>query len=57
MIRTVQDAPAIVAFVEFNNVTEEHLEEEKEASKIFVSECLPRFMYPSLIVLSTAILA
>lgn len=49
VIRTVQDAPAIVAFVEFNNVAEEHLEEEKEALKIFVSERLPRFMYPSLI--------
>jgi len=49
VIRTVQDAPAIVAFVEFNNVAEGHLEEEKEALKVFVSERLPRFMYPSLI--------
>ena len=49
VIRTVQDAPAIVVFVEFNDVSEEHLEEEKEALKVFVSERLPRFMYPSLI--------
>ena len=49
IIRTVQDVPAIVAFVEFNDVSEEHLEEEREALKVFVSERLPRFMYPSLI--------
>ncbi|KAL4075275.1 hypothetical protein V8B97DRAFT_2022271 [Scleroderma yunnanense] len=49
VIRTVQDAPAVVAFVEFNNMAEEQLEEEKEALKVFVAERLPRFMYPSLI--------
>ena len=46
VIHTVQDAHAIVAFVDFNDVLEEHLEEEKEALKVFFSERLPRFMYP-----------
>ncbi|KAI6009612.1 putative nonribosomal peptide synthetase [Pisolithus orientalis] len=49
VIRTVQDAPAIVAFVELKNVADGQLEEEKEALKVFVAERLPRFMYPSLI--------
>jgi acyl-coenzyme A synthetase/AMP-(fatty) acid ligase len=49
VIRTVQDAPAIVAFVEFKQEAHAQLEDEKEALKIFVAERLPRFMYPSLI--------
>ncbi|KAI5993419.1 hypothetical protein EDC04DRAFT_1271012 [Pisolithus marmoratus] len=49
VIRTVQDAPAIVAFVELKDVAEDQLEEEREALKVFVAERLPRFMYPSLI--------
>ncbi|KAG6330816.1 hypothetical protein ID866_8274 [Astraeus odoratus] len=49
VIRAVQDAPAIVAFVEMCGVAAEQLEEEKEALKIFVAEHLPRFMCPSLI--------
>ncbi|EGO03426.1 hypothetical protein SERLA73DRAFT_101532 [Serpula lacrymans var. lacrymans S7.3] len=49
VIRTVQDTPAIVAFVEFKQQAHEQLEEEKEGLRIFVSERLPRFMYPSLI--------
>ncbi|KIK92693.1 hypothetical protein PAXRUDRAFT_146735 [Paxillus rubicundulus Ve08.2h10] len=49
VIRTVQDAPAIVAFVEFKPEVYAQLEDEKETLKIFVAERLPRFMYPSLI--------
>ncbi|EGN96334.1 hypothetical protein SERLA73DRAFT_9930, partial [Serpula lacrymans var. lacrymans S7.3] len=49
VIRSVQDAPAIVAFVEFKQEAQENLEDEKEGLKLFVSERLPRFMYPSLI--------
>ncbi|EIW85840.1 hypothetical protein CONPUDRAFT_80229 [Coniophora puteana RWD-64-598 SS2] len=49
VIRTVQDAPAIVAFVEFKQEVAERVDDEKEGLKIFVSERLPRFMYPSLI--------
>ena len=46
VIRTVQDPPAIVAFVEFNDVLGEHLGEEKQALKAFFSVRLPWFMYP-----------
>lgn len=49
VIRTVQGAPAIVAFVEFKAEAQTQLEDHKEALKIFVAERLPRFMYPSLI--------
>ncbi|KIJ63457.1 polyketide synthetase [Hydnomerulius pinastri MD-312] len=49
IIRTVQDAPAIVAFVEFKSGLQAQLEEQKEALKVFVAERLPRFMYPSLV--------
>ncbi|KIJ63455.1 polyketide synthetase [Hydnomerulius pinastri MD-312] len=49
VIRTVQDAPAIVAFVEFKKEALDKTDEDKEALKIFVAERLPRFMYPSLI--------
>lgn len=49
VIRTVQDAPAIVAFVEFKAEAQSLLEDHKEALKIFAAERLPRFMYPSLI--------
>lgn len=49
VIRTVQDAPAIVAFVEFKAEAQSQLDDHKEALKIFVAERLPRFMYPSLI--------
>ena len=45
VIRTVQDPPAIVAFVEFNDVLGEHLGEEKQALKAFFSVRLPWFMY------------
>ncbi|EIW85668.1 amino acid adenylation [Coniophora puteana RWD-64-598 SS2] len=48
VIRTLQDALAIVAFVEYKNEVE-NIEDEKEGLKMFVSERLPRFMYPSLI--------
>jgi acyl-coenzyme A synthetase/AMP-(fatty) acid ligase len=50
LIRTLNDAPAIVAFVEFKaDLRDDALEEEKDLLKIHVSERLPRFMYPSLI--------
>lgn len=49
VIRTVQDAPAIVAFVELRAEAQSELEDHKEALKIFVAERLPRFMYPSLV--------
>ncbi|KAI9458237.1 putative nonribosomal peptide synthetase, partial [Boletus coccyginus] len=49
VIRTVQDASTIVAFVEFKPEAQSQLEDHKEALKIFVAERLPRFMYPSLI--------
>ncbi|KAF9228933.1 putative nonribosomal peptide synthetase [Gyrodon lividus] len=49
VIRTVQDAPAVVAFVEFKQEAQDQLEDQKEALKVFVAERLPRFMYPSLI--------
>lgn len=47
LIRTLHDAPAIVAFVEFKS--ELDIEDEKEGLKMHVSQRLPRFMYPSLI--------
>ncbi|KAL4070679.1 amino acid adenylation [Scleroderma citrinum] len=56
VIHTVQDVPAIVAFVKFNNMAEE-LEEEKEALKVFIAEHLPRFMYLSLITILSHLLA
>ena len=50
LIRTLHDAPAVVAFVEFrSSVTEDQIVDEKEALKLYISERLPRFMYPSLI--------
>jgi acyl-coenzyme A synthetase/AMP-(fatty) acid ligase len=49
IIRTLQDAPALVAFVEFKQQFEAAVEDEKEALKLFIAERLPRFMYPSLI--------
>ena len=50
LIRTLYDAPAVVAFVEFrSSVTEDQIVDEKEALKLYISERLPRFMYPSLI--------
>ena len=49
IIRTVQDAPAIVAFVEFKAEAQSQMEDHKEGLKIFVAECLLCFMYPSLI--------
>jgi acyl-CoA synthetase (AMP-forming)/AMP-acid ligase II len=50
LIRTLHDAPAIVAFVEFKpEFKGEALEDEKDALKMHVSERLPRFMYPSLV--------
>jgi len=49
VIRTVQDSPAIVAFVEFKAEAQSQLEDHQEALKVFVAERLPRFMYPSLI--------
>lgn len=49
VIRTLQDAPALVAFVEYNKQAQDHLDDEKEALKLFIAERLPRFMYPSLI--------
>ncbi|KAG6375737.1 hypothetical protein JVT61DRAFT_2583 [Boletus reticuloceps] len=49
VIRVVQDAPAIVAFVEFKAEAQSQLEDHKEALRSFVAERLPRFMYPSLI--------
>ncbi|KAH7918588.1 amino acid adenylation [Leucogyrophana mollusca] len=57
VIRTVQDAPAIVAFIEFKSEVQEgeKVDEEKEALKVFVSERLPRFMYPSLIAVLPAL--
>ena len=51
LIRNFHDAPAVVAFVEFkSSVTGDHVVDEKEALKMYISERLPRFMYPSLIV-------
>lgn len=51
LIRNFHDAPAVVAFVEFKpSVAEDHVSDEKEALKMYISERLPRFMYPSLIV-------
>ena len=49
IVRTVQDAPAIVAFVEFKAEAQSQMEDHKEGLKIFVVECLLCFMYPSLI--------
>jgi len=50
LIRTLYDAPAVVAFIEFNSsIAEDQLVDEKETLKLYVSERLPRFMYPSLI--------
>ena len=50
LIRNFHDAPSVVAFVEFQpSVAEDHVVDEKEALKIYISERLPRFMYPSLI--------
>lgn len=50
LIRTFHDAPAVVAFVEFkSSVAEDQVTDEKEALKMYISERLPRFMYPSLI--------
>ncbi|EMD32324.1 PKS/NRPS enzyme [Gelatoporia subvermispora B] len=56
VIREIHDEPAIVAFIEFKNaVAADHVEEEKEALKLHVSERLPRFMYPSLIAVLPAL--
>ena len=50
LIRNFHDAPAVVAFVEFKtSVAEDHVIDEKDALKVYISERLPRFMYPSLI--------
>ena len=50
LIRTFHDAPAVVAFIEFkSSVAEDQVTDEKEALKMYISERLPRFMYPSLI--------
>jgi acyl-coenzyme A synthetase/AMP-(fatty) acid ligase len=49
VIRSLQDAPALVAFVEFKQEFDATVEDEKEALKLFIAERLPRFMYPSLI--------
>ena len=50
LIRNFHDAPAVVAFVEFkSSVADDHIADEKEALKMYISERLPRFMYPSLI--------
>ena len=50
LIRNFHDSPAVIAFVEFKpSVTEDHATEEKETLKMYISERLPRFMYPSLI--------
>ena len=50
LIRNLHDAPAVVAFVEFkSSVAEDHVADEKEALKMYISERLPRFMYPSLV--------
>jgi Acyl-CoA synthetases (AMP-forming)/AMP-acid ligases II len=49
VIRTLQNAPALVAFVEFKSQFAATVEDEKEALKLFIAERLPRFMYPSLI--------
>ncbi|KAH7909125.1 putative nonribosomal peptide synthetase [Hygrophoropsis aurantiaca] len=53
LICTVHDTPSIVAFVELRAETQEgeNLEDEKKALKTYVSECLPRFMHPSVIAL------
>ena len=51
LIRTFHDAPAVIAFIEFKtSVAEDQVTDEKEALKMYISERLPRFMYPSLIV-------
>ena len=50
LIRNFPDAPAVVVFVEFkSSVTGDHVADEKEVLKMYISERLPRFMYPSLI--------
>jgi len=49
VIRSIQETPSLVAFVEFKKEFAETLDDEKESLKLHISERLPRFMYPSLI--------
>jgi len=50
LIRNFHDTPAVVASIEFkSSVTDDQVADEKEALKMYISERLPRFMYPSLI--------
>ncbi|KAH7927995.1 putative nonribosomal peptide synthetase [Leucogyrophana mollusca] len=53
LIRDVQDTPSIVAFVEFKATVQEgdKPEDKEDALKVFISERLPRFMLPSLIII------
>ncbi|KAG9316162.1 hypothetical protein JVU11DRAFT_3845 [Chiua virens] len=46
VIRSMQDVPAIVVFVELKAEAQSQLEDHKEGVKMFVAERLPRFMYP-----------
>ena len=50
LIRNFHGAPAVIGFLEFkSSVVEDQVVDEKEALKVYISERLPRFMYPSLI--------
>ena len=50
LIQNFHGTPAFVAFVEFkSSIAEDHITNEKEVFKMYVSEHLLGFMYPSLI--------
>jgi hypothetical protein len=50
LIHNFYDAPAVVTFVESkSSIVKDRIADEKKALKMYISERLPRFVYPSLI--------